>query len=187
MIVLGHRVDETGSRTTSLASEVMAAFATAPAVVATLHDDVDLLPVTLADVTEPQLATLLVETPAPRIAHAVRVDFWAGLRIGRGTALWIGAKRIGRGNRIGRRGFDGANVDAQNLAEHRRKRLAVANRAVLRVWIAAAAAVAKSNVEKSIRTKCDVAAVVIRLRLIERQQDALGSRIERQAAIERQE
>ena len=64
-------------RTVGAGFVIMRAFAHAPAVIATLGDEVNLLPQNLADVTDPQVAGFAVKAVAPRIAQAIGENFLA--------------------------------------------------------------------------------------------------------------
>ena len=85
-------------------------------------DDVDLLPVALADVADPQVAGLAVEAPAPGIAEAERIDLRACLRARPvDVAERVAGERIA-GSTAGYRRTASprrarVHVDAQHLAE----------------------------------------------------------------------
>ena len=135
------------------------------------------------DVADPQLAGLAVEAPAPGIAQAERDRFpgrpacrcrstlQSGLR-GERIAARAGRDAVRRAARLR------IDVDAQHLAEQ-----VAAGSGALPVRIAAAAAVAEADVQEAVRAEIEVAAVVVVGRLGDRQQHALGSRVERLAAV----
>src|SRR5690606_11279440 len=104
----------------------MESFAAAPAVVAAFSDDVDFLPLLLADIADPQDAGLPIETPAPGISQAVGIDF-------RQTAA-ADIRVVGR-NTVGRAVVD---VDPQNLAKPVIGRLRPVSRIVARTAVAEA-------------------------------------------------
>jgi hypothetical protein len=126
--------------------------------------DVDLLPVSLTDITEPQVAGLRVEAHPPRVADTDRPDL-------RPCAVHAGERVVGRDrvrSRIRRR-----RIDPQDLAEERRD----VERTSLRV--AARSAVAHPDVEETVGTDRDVAAVVVAVGLLDEQQLATGRLVER--------
>jgi hypothetical protein len=69
------------------------------------------------------------------------------------------------------------DIDAHNRTEEVRRVLRII------VGIAATAAIAKAYVQKSVRSKGNVAAVVVIKRLLQSQQNLLASDTQRQAAI----
>ena len=83
--------------------------------------DIDLLPRTLADVADPQIARRPDEAEAPRIAQAVEPDLGPGTgrsdeRVVRRDGIWRSARR------------PDVDIDPQDLAEKRVEPLAVAVR-----------------------------------------------------------
>ena len=158
-----------------------AAFAQPPAVVAAAR--ADRLPVHffargLADVGDHQRAGAavrpVVEVVAPRIAQAERPDLRQ-----RGDRLPID-ERVVVGHAVAARiGVRHVDVDAQHLAEQRVRVLRVVQR------IAAAAAVAQADVEIAVGTKRQVAAVVIRERLLDEAAAVGPHQVEARAGIDR--
>jgi hypothetical protein len=120
---------------------------------------VDLLPARLPDVGDPQVAAQAVEGEAPGVAQPVGPDLAAGA----GDA----DERVARGNGVGEPRAAAVDVDAQDLAEQGVERLPV----LLRV--AAAAAVARGDVEEAVRPERDLAAVVVGERLVVGEEDLL--------------
>ncbi len=116
--------------------------------------EVDLLPRALADVADPQVAGRRGRTSTatgcagrtPRSPASRRRGRRTGCPRGSGTELPVGPR-----------------VDPQHLAEQRRERLRRCPR------VAAAAAVAEPDVEVSVGAEREVAAVVVRVRLVDEQ------------------
>ena len=139
----------------------MRAFAVAPAVVTAARAArlvVDFFEAVLADVADDQRAGAaardIVEAVAPRIAKAERPDL-----VARRVAA---EERIVRRNPVAGRVVVGhADVDAQHLAEQ----LVRVLRAM--VGIVAGSAVAEADVEKAVGPEREVAAVVVRERLLD--------------------
>jgi hypothetical protein len=115
---------------------------------------IHLFPSRLADVADPQIARPPIEGVAPRIAQPVGPDL--GQRTGRRHEGVVRRDPVGRP-------VGGSRVDPEHLAEERPERLRVAAR------IAAAAAVAESYIEVSVRSEHEVAAVVVGIGLIDEQ------------------
>src|SRR6516162_7585355 len=74
MVILPDRIDQVRTRAAAGGPERMQPFAQLPAVVAALDNQVDLLIEILAHIRRPELASLLVESHAPDIAQAIRVN-----------------------------------------------------------------------------------------------------------------
>src|SRR5262249_36004589 len=128
-------------------------FAHAPPVVASSRDDIDLFPRVLTDVADPKIARLSIEREAPGIPKAVGEDL---LLRRRAAAEWIV-----RRNGIGLPPLD---VDAEHLTEEHPR--------VLRALsgIPRRATVTEAGIQKAVGAEDDVAAVVVRVRLIEREE-----------------
>ncbi len=125
-------------------------------------DHVHLLPGVLADVADPQVACRPIEREAPGVAEAVGADLGPGARI-------VG-ERVVRRDGVGRSGaVGGSRPDAEELAQERRPALAVAER------VAARAAVAGGDVQVAVGPEVDVAAVVVRERLVDLEEDPLAA------------
>src|SRR5207302_7310170 len=107
---------------------------------------VDFLPPVLADVGDEQVAIRAVEGKAPGVAQSVGPNFGPG--------------PCGVDERIVRRDADAAglpfDVEAQELAQERSPILRVIHRVTRR------SAVAHSDVEVTVRSEADLAAVVVR-------------------------
>ena len=125
---------------------------------------VDLLPRALADVADGERAVRAVEGEAPRVAQAVGVDLAARARRGRRTGC---SRARVYGLAAGRR-----RLDAQDLAEQRAEVLRVAARAVP---VAAAAAVARADVEQAVGPEGELAAVVVGLAVGHPQDEPRGA------------
>ena len=126
----------------------LAALHDAPAVVAAALDAEDHLPQIPADITHPQVTGLEVKTHPPRVAEAVRPDLRPGTE--------RGGKRVVRWHTIGKAGVAAVDVDAQDRCQQVADVLPgfQAVRRVRRLGVAG------RNVEHSIRTEVERAAVV---------------------------
>ena len=162
-----HGVGRGGTRI--LWIESIKAFAQAPAVVAAVDDDVDLLPTILAHVGENQIVfAAAIKRHAPRIAQTVGEDF-------RKALLAVGKGIVVR-NAVGRSAI---HVEAQHLAEQRVELLAVALGRMAAsardiADIVVGTAIAHAHIQKAIRPKGEASAVVIPVRLVDFQNDAFG-------------
>ena len=181
VIVLRHGIREACRRAAGRGFEAVRALARVPAVVPAELDDVDLLPVTLPDVADPEFVGVAVERPAPGIAEAKRKDLGTCRRprpaevAQRVRREWIAARSSRR--RIRRAARPRIDVDAQHLAEQSRGVLRVSGR------VAGAAAVTDADVQESVRTEGQLAAVVVGRRLVQGQQHAFRSRIQGLPAV----
>src|SRR5262245_2151961 len=143
MGVLPDRLDQPGGRAVEeWLVAVRALLERPPEVVAATdgpRQEVDLLPLRLADVAEPEVARLAIEAPAPRIADAELPDLFAP----------AGAVDVGivARDRVRRSRVD---VDAQDLAEQRCAVLSVTQR------VAADVSVAQGDVELPVRPEADL-------------------------------
>src|SRR5262249_6867202 len=124
---------------------------------------VDLLPRALADVGDPEVARRRVEREPPRVAQAVRPDLGPGARAGDEGGV---PREAVRPAAVARR------REARDLAEQALQRLPV----LLRV--AAAAAVAHPDVEVAVAAERELAAVVVRVRLLDEQQLAARAAVD---------
>ena len=151
----------------------------APAVVAARNDAIDLLERTLPDVADPELAARSIEAESPGVTEAPGIDLRTVRESGaiHRTAI-IAGKRVVVWNRVvARRRID---IEPQDLAEQDRGPLAVADRTVR---VVRATAIPDRDVQAPVRTERDPAAVVIALGLHNRDQHALGVRIEREPTV----
>ncbi len=121
--------------------------------------EVDLLPCVLADVGDPHVACLAVPREPPRVAQAVRPDLGQPAPVRERVA---GRDRVLPPTR-------GRRVDAQDLAEQRVERLAVAAGGVAAAGVAGAAAVPEPEVQEAVGPEAQLAAVVVGLRLFDSQ------------------
>src|SRR5262249_49756489 len=110
---------------------------------------VDLLPLVLSDIGDPQVARLPIERVPPRIAQPERPDL--GPNPGAPDEWIVGRDRVAAG---------GPGRDAKHLRQQRAQLLAVALR------IALAPAVAEPDVQIAIRAEYQIAAVVVGERLL---------------------
>src|SRR5271170_3856203 len=78
--------------------EIMSAFAHAPAIVAALDNEINLLPFILADIACPQISVGAVPTESPRVAKPISPYFAAHAVF---IQLGLSGKRIVRWNAIG--------------------------------------------------------------------------------------
>jgi hypothetical protein len=125
-----------------------------PAVVAAPLDDGHFFPLVLAHVADPKRVEFTIEAEAPGVAQTDGVD------LGSTAAVDVGVVRrdaVGRGRR---RAID---VDAQDRAEQGVRILTVA------VRIAAITAVTHADVEEPVRPEHEPSAVVVGVRLGNRQ------------------
>jgi hypothetical protein len=173
------RIDERGASTARRrASERARPLAAVPAVVAAALHAVDLFEGTLPDISDPQISGPRVETPAPRIAESPSVYLRAVLRSGvigrtrRIAAKWI-AGRPSR-NRVR---CAAVHVEPQEVAQQVRGVLSMA------VRVAAGPAVAEADVQKTIRTESDVAAVVILERLVDTNDVLAATGVQREPVV----
>ncbi len=125
---------------------------------------VDLLDLVLAHIGDKEIPGLGVKAEAPGVAQPRGPDLWPGAQgLGEG---------VGGGNGVGQAGVRWAlAVDAQDLAQERVGVLAVAQ------GIAAAAAVAQTDVEIAVRAKGQLAAVVVLEGLVDDQELLLAGRV----------
>ena len=143
-------------------TEAVVALEDVPAVVAAPLDDVDLLPLVLADVAGPQLAGLAVEGETPGVAEAVSPDLGAAATV---------SKRVVRRDGVRLRGRCVGDLYPQDGAEEGRGVLSAAQ------GVAGGTAVAEADVEVSVGAKGDLPAVVVRVGLLDLDDDQLGVRI----------
>ena len=155
----------------------MGPFAKPPAVVpAALRGGlvIDFFPRALADIGNDQRAgaavSRIVETVPPRVAQAERPDL--GKDVGT-TGEWI----AGRNRIAGRMLRTDRDVDPQHLAEECQRILGPV------AWIAAGAAVAEADVKEAVRPEDQIAAVVVRERLLDVRQTARPDEIETRRRI----
>ena len=179
MLVIRDRVDERlaervlrrrirGRLIRSLGIESNEGLAHAPAVVAALHHDVQFLVERLPHIDGEQFPrAAAVEGDSPRIAPAPRINFL--------PPLHAVSKRIVPGNAVG---LALVHVEAQDFPEQHLGILAIAGIGMAHLIVVGAAAVAHADVEETIRPERQSAAVVIGLRLVDRQQHALRSGID---------
>ncbi len=122
--------------------------------------EVDLFPGVLPDICDDEVAGCRVEGEFPGVAQSVGPDLWtaAAVRV-----------RVARGDRVGTASAWRRGVDPQQLAEQGVERLAVAVGRVAGPAVAGAAAVAGADPEHPVRTGDDVAAVVVGLGLVDRE------------------
>jgi MFS family permease len=121
---------------------------------------VDLLQFALADIGYPDVVA--VEAEAPRVAEAVGPNL-------RARVVAVDERIVG-GNAVGSIARRRVDIDPQQLAEQSVEPLTVV------VWIPRTSAVAKRDVQVSVRPELERAAVVIRVWLIDPEQDARGIR-----------
>ena len=126
----------------------LAALHDAPAVIAASLDAKDHLPQIPADITDPQVAGLEVETHPPRIAEAVRPDLRPGTE--------RSGKRVVRRDSVGETWVEAIDVDAQD----RRQQVADVLPGFQAVGRVRRLGVAGGNVEHPVRAKVKRAAVV---------------------------
>ena len=141
--------------------ERLRAFHGVPAVVAPLHDQVDLLPGVLADIGRPEPSGGRIEGDLPGVPQPGGVDLAAGPRA-------IHERVVGRDGIAAAR-LAAIDVDPQDLAEQHVEPLAVAE------GIVAAATVTEAHVEQAVGPEGDRTAVVVPEGLFEGQYD-LGAR-----------
>src|SRR4030095_4809161 len=180
MPVLGDGRNEGKAAVGSSRIEVEGTLLHTPAEVSAAGDEIDFFHFPLSDIGTEQTSGRRIEGKAPGIAHAERIDLLA-------NAPASTDERIARGNAVLSTGAVGAErVDTVDLAEKLCFVLPVAEDAlwiarasagVTAVIVIGAAAIARREVKKSIRTEVELSAVVIELRLVEAEQDALGKRI----------
>ena len=116
-------------------------------------ESVDLLPLALADVGDPQVTGQRVEREPPRVADAVEPHLGgAVLAVGEGVA---------GGDRVGVVVVASLRVDAQDLAEQLVRVLSVA------VGVSGTAAVAEADVQVAVGPEDQVPAVVVGRRLLD--------------------
>ena len=141
----GRRQDRVGARL-ALGDEDVAPLGEAPAVVAPLLDQVDLLPEVLAVLADPELARLAVEAQPPGIAQAVGPDLGPG----------AGAidERVVLGHAVVPARVGMIDVDPQHGRQQVVEGLAG------QVGVGAAGAVSRGDVEKAVVAEGEVAAVV---------------------------
>ena len=166
VVVLGDGIDVLGAVTATPSDVTAASLPRGPPVVAPFDNAIDLLGVGLPDVTGPQLTGHAVEAEAPGVAQAVRPDLRAALPADEGV--------------VGRDGvwLSGVDVDSQDLPQEGVEALGVV------VRIRAQLPVAKADVEVPIGSEQDVAAVVVRPRLRELDEDLPGAAVEGAVTVE---
>src|SRR6266508_98222 len=167
MRVLGDRLHVAADRHPA-AVDVVALEPRPSVVLATLArrgSKVDLLPRVLAHVADVEVAGQRVETDSPGVAKPVGPD------LSERTRAYVG---IGRRHRIGPGAED---RDAQDLAEQSGQALAVALRRMAGPDVAARAAVPHADVQEPVWSEHDQAAVVVGLRLVDRQQRLAGGAV----------
>ena len=139
-----------------------------PAIIQSEFNAIYFLPRALPDVRDPQIAILQVKTKAPGIAQPPGVYLRTIHRAEARHALAVCRERIVDGNRIGRRAID---IHPYDGAENVVRILTI----LLRV--AAAAAVAKSDIEIAARSERQVPTVMISKWLRHREHDEFRSGI----------
>src|SRR5262249_11493845 len=137
------------------------AFHDAPAEIAAACDDVDFLEIILANVSGKQPPAVAIEREAPRVAQTERPDLRQPVRA-RGEGIVAGNAALSIETVIA------VHIDAQDFPQQSLRALAVVER------IAGRAAVAKGDVEKTIRAKSKLAAIVVIERLVHGEQNPLG-------------
>ena len=125
--------------------------------------DVDLLPAPLADVADPQVAGLAIERHPPRVAQPEVPD------LGQGVGLVH--ERVVGWDRVARVTGTSVDVDPEDLAEERVHPLAVV------VRVAARAAVAGRDVQVAVGPERQRSAVVVRIGLVDPEQDDLAAAV----------
>ncbi len=141
----------------------MEALAQAPAVIAALLDNVDLLVQVLADVGGPEFAGLAIEGHPPDITQTISPDFR--------QSILLADERIVLGNGVILARVFLVNIDAQDLGQQGLEVLAIFEGIVGR------AAVAQGNIQVAVRAETDGAAVVVPERSLDAQQHLLGGGI----------
>ena len=161
MVVFPDRIDRPLVGAT--VAEGLRPLADAPAVVAPLLDDIDLLPEILADVGGPQATGDAVAGELPGVAEAPGVDLRPGRR-------HVHQRVVGR-HGVAAAGVAPVDVDAEDRAEPRARVLAVAQ------WVALVAAVAKADVKQAVWAEDDRPAVVVVERLLQLEHHLLAGRV----------
>src|SRR5204862_6738048 len=114
--------------------------------------EVDLLPLVLTDVGDPQVAGLAIPGEPPRVAEPVGPDL--------GQPAAPGERIVGRDRVLAAGGRP--RVDPQDLAQHRVERLPVAALCVAAALVAGSTAVAEAEIQHPVGTEAQLPAVVVR-------------------------
>src|SRR5215475_2189151 len=111
----------------------------------------------LADIPNPKITCYGVERETEGIAQAKEPDLCTASACCKGIAWRNGIVQSG--------GMRGVNIDSEHFAEERICILTVPE------GVAAAATISESDIKEAILAECETAAVVVRERLIDREED----------------